>query len=181
VDDRFDTSMREKIGADTSKTLPLLLQHDFTFLIEDPATIWNLWPAALSADCRTLSGRSRRALKNWPSISTLSNAIRTSIPPKQQTGSELFALLHLASAAFPRVAVYFENSILAPDLQLLPIRSAGGRSAQTGRRETRRHLSRGHRGALVWSGISRRPSLADCIRYGRLASSWIAFRPVVRC
>ena len=39
VDDRFDPSMREKIGADTSKTLPLLAQHDFTFLIEDPATI----------------------------------------------------------------------------------------------------------------------------------------------
>ena len=36
--------MRDKIGADTSKTLPLLGRHDFTFLIEDPATTWNQGP-----------------------------------------------------------------------------------------------------------------------------------------
>ena len=44
VDDRFDTRMRELIGADAARVLPLLDQHDFTFLIEDPATIWNLGP-----------------------------------------------------------------------------------------------------------------------------------------
>ena len=44
VDDRFDTSMREKIGADASRRCPCSAQHDFTFLIEDPATIWNLGP-----------------------------------------------------------------------------------------------------------------------------------------
>ena len=44
VDDRFDTRMRDLIGADASRVLPLLDQHDFTFLIEDPATIWNLGP-----------------------------------------------------------------------------------------------------------------------------------------
>ncbi len=44
-------------------------------------------------------------------------------PTKQQTGTELFELVHLASIAFPRVALYFENSILTPDLPLLP--SAG--------------------------------------------------------
>ena len=44
VDDRFDPTMRDKIGADASRVLPLLDQHDFTFLIEDPATIWNLGP-----------------------------------------------------------------------------------------------------------------------------------------
>src|SRR5262249_30101707 len=38
VDDRFDPTMREKIGADAAKTLPLLNSHDFTFLVEDPAT-----------------------------------------------------------------------------------------------------------------------------------------------
>jgi len=32
---------------------------------------------------------------------------------------ELFQLVHLASASFPRVALYFENSILPPDLPLL--------------------------------------------------------------
>ena len=45
-------------------------------------------------------------------------------PTKQQTGAELFELVHLASAAFPRVALYFENSILKPDLALLAASSA---------------------------------------------------------
>jgi hypothetical protein len=40
-------------------------------------------------------------------------------PTKQQTGTELFQLVHSASAVFPRVALYFENSILPPDWQLL--------------------------------------------------------------
>ena len=42
--------MREKLGADTSRVLPMLAQHDFTFLIEDPATIWNLGPQRYPAD-----------------------------------------------------------------------------------------------------------------------------------
>jgi hypothetical protein len=44
IDDRFDTSMREKLGADATRVLPLLAEHDFTFLIEDPAAVWNLGP-----------------------------------------------------------------------------------------------------------------------------------------
>jgi len=41
-------------------------------------------------------------------------------PTKQQTGVELFQLVHLSSGAFPRVALYFENSILPTDATLLP-------------------------------------------------------------
>jgi len=46
-------------------------------------------------------------------------------PTKQQTGTELFQLVHLAASAFPQVALYFENSILAPDLPLLASAAAG--------------------------------------------------------
>jgi hypothetical protein len=42
VDDRFDKNMRDAIGADASRVLPLLERRSFTFLIEDPATVWNL-------------------------------------------------------------------------------------------------------------------------------------------
>src|SRR5581483_8765113 len=41
VDDRLDTGMRDAIGADAAGVLPLLGRHSFTFLIEDPATVWN--------------------------------------------------------------------------------------------------------------------------------------------
>src|SRR5258708_11691710 len=44
VDDRFDTGMKDAIGADVTRILPQLETHDFTFLIEDPATVWNLGP-----------------------------------------------------------------------------------------------------------------------------------------
>src|SRR6185503_16166330 len=44
VDDRFDSGMKDAIGADAGRVLPLLETHDFTFLIEDPATVWNLGP-----------------------------------------------------------------------------------------------------------------------------------------
>jgi len=123
VDDRFDPSMREKIGADTSKTLPLLAQHDFTFLIEDPATIWHLGPQRYPQIAARYAGLTPRAEKLAIDINIVER-YQDVYPTKQQTGSELFALLHSAAAAFPRVAVYFENSILAPDLPLLPFAAA---------------------------------------------------------
>ena len=119
VDDRFDTGMRDAIGADTSRLLPLLESRDFTFLIEDPATVWNLGPK-----------RYPEIAKRYPASSKLAIDINVVdryqdvYPTKQQTGTELYELVHLASGAFPRVALYFENSLLPPDLALLPAASA---------------------------------------------------------
>jgi hypothetical protein len=45
-------------------------------------------------------------------------------PTKQQTGTELFELVHQAATNFQRVALYFENSLLPPDLNLLPSAAA---------------------------------------------------------
>src|SRR5204863_270894 len=45
-------------------------------------------------------------------------------PTKQQTGIELAQLVHHAAANFARVALYFENSLLPPDLALLPSAAA---------------------------------------------------------
>jgi hypothetical protein len=129
VDDRFDPSMREKIGADTSRTLPLLAQHDFTFLIEDPATIWNLGPQRypqIAARYQALTPRPEKLAIDINVVERYQDVY----PTKQQTGTELFALLHVASAAFPRVAVYFENSILAPDFPLLPSAAAAVEHAE---------------------------------------------------
>src|SRR5258708_2188124 len=44
VDHPYVNRMRNLIGADAGKVLALLERHDFTFLIEDPATIWHLGP-----------------------------------------------------------------------------------------------------------------------------------------
>jgi hypothetical protein len=123
VDDRFDTGMREAIGADAARVLPLLDHHTFTFLIEDPATVWHLGPQryqSIAERYRTLTPHRDRLAIDINIVDRYQNVY----PTKQQTGTELFQLLHHAAANFQRVALYFENSLLPPDLKLLPAASA---------------------------------------------------------
>ncbi len=123
VDDRFDTGMRAAIGADASRVLPLLDTHSFTFLIEDPATVWHLGPQRY----RTIAERYRQLTTRVDRLAMDLNIVdryQNVYPTKQQTGTELFQLVHHAAASFPRVALYFENSLLPPDLGLLPSAAA---------------------------------------------------------
>src|SRR5579885_810858 len=118
VDDRIDARIRDLIGADASHILPAAVSRNLTFLIEDPATIWNLGPQ-----------RYARIAKAYESLTPARQRLAIDIniveryqdvyPTKQQTGIELFELVHLSSLAFPRVALYFENSILPVDRPLL--------------------------------------------------------------
>jgi hypothetical protein len=118
IDDRFDTTMRDKLGADASRVLPLLAEHDFTFLIEDPATVWNLGPQRypqIAARYQPLTERQDKLAIDVNIVERYQDVY----PTKVQTGAELFQLVHLASLAFPRIALYFENSITPTDLPLL--------------------------------------------------------------
>ncbi|MCZ2074665.1 MAG: hypothetical protein LC130_06645 [Bryobacterales bacterium] len=118
VDDRFDTRMRDSIGADAARLMPMLERNDMTFLIEDPATVWHLGPQ-----------RYREIWLKYGAITTRRDKLGIDInvveryqdvyPTKQQTGTELFQLVHLCSGVFPRVALYFEKSILPQDVPLL--------------------------------------------------------------
>jgi len=124
VDDRFDSGMRDAIGADAARVLPLLDGHSFTFLIEDPATVWHLGPQRY----QTIAERYRGLTKHGDKLAIDLNIVdryQNVYPTKQQTGIELFELVHAAAANFARVALYFENSILLPDLPLLPSAAAG--------------------------------------------------------
>ena len=123
VDDRFDTRMRDLIGADAARVLPMLEVHDFTFLIEDPATIWDLGPDRYSQIAKRYEPLTKHTEKLAIDINIVER-YQDVYPTKQQTGAELFQLVHVAAQAFPRVALYFENSILAPDLKLLPAAAA---------------------------------------------------------
>ena len=125
IDDRFDTGMRDALGADTAGTLPLLDQHRMTFLIEDPATIWNLGPQRYPQ----IAGRYPKTEKLAIDINVVER-YQDVYPTKQQTGTELFELVHHAASAFPRVALYFENSILAPDWNLLSAAAANVTKAE---------------------------------------------------
>lgn len=123
VDDRFDTRMRDLIGADASRVLPMLKQHDFTFLIEDPATIWNLGPERypqIASKYKPLTDQFRKLAIDINIVDRYQDVY----PTKQQTGTELYELVHLAAQSFQRVALYFENSILTQDLPLLSAAAA---------------------------------------------------------
>ena len=97
VDDRFDTRMHDLIGADAARVLPLLDQHDFTFLIEDPATIWNLGPQRypqIAARYQPLTSHSNRLAIDINIVERYQDVY----PTKQQTGTELFQLVHRGRA-----------------------------------------------------------------------------------
>jgi hypothetical protein len=134
VDDRFDANMRDAIGADAGRSLPLLDRHDFTFLVEDPATVWAMGPQRYPEIARRYQPLTKRAEKLAIDINVVER-YQDVYPTKQQTGVELFQLVNLASRSFARVALYFESSILAPDLPLLAAASAAvTRVARTGDR-----------------------------------------------
>jgi hypothetical protein len=123
VDDRFDTGMRDAIGADAARVLPLLDSHSFTFLIEDPATVWNQGAQryqAIAERYRPLTAHHEKLAIDLNIVDRYQNVY----PTKQQTGTELFELVHQAAVNFQRVALYFENSLLPPDLNLLPSAAA---------------------------------------------------------
>jgi hypothetical protein len=129
IDDRFDTSMREKLGADAARVLPLLGAHDFTFLIEDPATVWNLGPQRypqIAARYAPLTPSQEKLAIDVNIVDRYQDVY----PTKQQTGAELFELVHTASNSFPRVALYFEASIARWDLPLLASAAAAVERAE---------------------------------------------------
>ncbi len=154
IDDRFDTRMHDLLGADTAKTLPLLEQHDFTFLIEDPATIWNLGPQRYTQIANRYQPLTPATGKLAIDINIV-DRYQDVYPTKQQTGLELFELVHQASAAFPRVALYFENSLLNADLPLLA--SAGAVVDRVERMGNKLVIESKHGVGLPWKG----PAMVD--------------------
>jgi hypothetical protein len=122
VDDRFDTTMRDAIGADSARLLKVLEKHELTFIIEDPGTVWRLGPkryAEIAARYRLLTPRQDR-------LGVDINIVKReqAHPTKQQTGVELAQLIHTAATSFPTVMYYYTGSITPLDAPLLPVASA---------------------------------------------------------
>ena len=123
IDDRFDTNMRDALGADAARLLRGTEGLGTGFLIEDPATIWHLGPA-----------RYRQIRKRYDGLTADPDRLSIDLnivdryqdvyPTKRQTGAELAALVHEASASFAQVALYFEYSLRPVDLPLLGMAAA---------------------------------------------------------
>lgn len=151
VDDRFDTTMRDSLGADAARLLPVAARHGAAFLAEDPATVWHLGPERYEEMARRYSSISPGGLRLGVDINIVER-YQDVYPTRQQTGSELLQLLHAAARSFARVALYFENSILAPDWPLLAAAAAPGRVAEAGGGAWRARLDQP--AALAWDGCA---------------------------
>jgi hypothetical protein len=124
IDDRFDTRMREYLGADAGSLLPWAGQFDFTLAVEDPATLWNLGPDRYPQ----IAGRYASLVSDPKRLAVDINIVeryQQTYPTKKQVGVELFQLVHMAAEAFSRVLLYFEHSISRPDWELLPFAASG--------------------------------------------------------
>ncbi len=122
VDDRFDTTMRDAVGADAQRLLRLLESHQLTFVIEDPGTVWHLGPgryAVIAEKYRPLTPRQDR-------LGVDINFVERSQawPTLQQTGAELAELIHVAAESFATVMFYHTGSIGTVDAPLLPAAAA---------------------------------------------------------
>jgi len=130
IDDRFEPGIRDALGADVARSLPLIQARQSTLLVEDPATLWNLGPdryAKIAAKYRELTpDRSQIAVD----INVVER-YQDVYPTKKQTGVELFELVHQAAVSFHRVALYFENSLERQDLALLPAAATSATAVQT--------------------------------------------------
>ncbi len=161
VDDRFDARMRDAIGADAAWTLSQLGGRDFTILVEDPATVWNLGPGRYTQIAARYKDITPRP-ENLAIDINIVERYQDVYPTKQQTGAELLQLVHTAAHVFPRVALYFEHSILAPDVPWLP--SAAATVDRFEREGARTTVESRHGVGIPWD----KPAWVD----GRLWPAW---------
>ena len=118
IDDQFDPSVRANLAADSGAILALMYQHSFSFLVEDPATIWHLGPARYTEIARAYAKVTPYPERLAVDINIFPR-YQDVYPTKRQTGIELYRLVHAAARAFPRVALYFEHVLATEDLPFL--------------------------------------------------------------
>lgn len=123
IDDRFDTSMRDALGADAARLLRGTEGQGTGFLIEDPATVWHLGPARYREIRKRYEGLTQEPERLSIDLNIV-DRYQDVYPTRRQTGAELAQLVHEASASFNQVALYFEYSLRPVDLPILALASA---------------------------------------------------------
>lgn len=118
VDNLLEPETRDRIGADARKLLPLMDEHEFTFLVEDPATAWALGPERYPKIASHYTQLVKRKERLGIDINVVER-YQDVYPAKQQVGTEMFQEIHLAASAFSKVALYFETSIRRHDWPLV--------------------------------------------------------------
>ena len=131
IDDRFDSGIRDKLGADTARSLSAATQHKSALLVEDPATLWNLGPERYTKLAEKYDELKPETGKLAIDINVVER-YQDVYPTKKQTGVELFELVHQAAESFSHVALYFENSLEKVDLSILPAAATTAKVSEHG-------------------------------------------------
>jgi hypothetical protein len=118
VDNIYDPSMREAVGADVGVMFDLLDKYEFTLILEDPGTVWHLGPRRYAELAQTYSKMTRHAGKLGIDINIVDRDV-TAYPTQKQTGSEFLELFYHAAKHFQTVMVYGEQTMLPQDAELI--------------------------------------------------------------
>jgi hypothetical protein len=118
VDNIYDPSMREAVGADVTVMFDLLDRYDFTLVLEDPGTVWHLGPRRYAELAQTYSRLTRHAGRLGIDINIVDRDVRT-YPTQKQTGIEFLELFYQAGCHFQTVMAYAEQSMLPQDAGLV--------------------------------------------------------------
>jgi len=119
VDNIYDPSMREAVGADVNVMFELLDKHDFTLVLEDPGTVWHLGPRRYAELAQTYSKLTRHAGRLGIDINIVNRDAQT-YPTIKQSGTEFVQLFSYAGRNFRTVLVYSEQTMLKQDAPLVP-------------------------------------------------------------
>jgi hypothetical protein len=118
VDNIYDPTMREAVGADVSVMFDLLDRYDFTLVLEDPGTVWHLGPRRYAELAQTYSKMTRHAARLGIDINIIDRDIK-SYPTDKQTGLEFLQLFFHSGANFQTVMVYSEKTMFPQDADLV--------------------------------------------------------------
>jgi YD repeat-containing protein len=118
VDNIYDPSMREAVGADVGEMFGLLDKHDFTLVLEDPGTVWHLGPRRYAELAQTYSKLTAHTGRLGIDINIVDRDVKT-YPTEKQTGTEFVELFCQAGLHFKTVMVYSESTLLPQDTSLV--------------------------------------------------------------
>jgi uncharacterized protein YdaL len=121
LDSLHSKTLTRDTGVNSERILQLMDRYPFTLQVEDPAEFWSQTPDRYATFVNTYLKRvadSGRLIFDLNVIPSRSMA-QSLLPTNAQTGVEFAQMLHHASQASGRVAVYAESTLLPQDFEVM--------------------------------------------------------------
>lgn len=121
LDSLHSLTLTRDTGVDSERILKLMDKYPFTLQVEDPAEFWSQAPDRYATFVSTYLKRvpDRQRLIFDLNIIPSRSMVQSVLPTNAQTGLEFAQMLHHASQASGRVAVYAESTLLPQDFEIM--------------------------------------------------------------